>query len=182
MEIRIGHLFQVVGHISDDLDCSLCFFTINYINMNKIKIFIDTSVIGGCFDDEFSNYSNQLFDCFNEDKFLPVVSNAVIDELDKAPDIVKGHLKTLKNLIILEITDEILELARKYLNEKIVTEKYIDDAIHIATATINKIDVLVSWNFRHIVNLKKIHLFNSINIKEDYNILEIRSPMELLNE
>ena len=76
--------------------------------------------------------------------------------------------------ILSESIYELHKMLRKY--------KIFDDAVHIAMSTVNKIDVLVSWNFKHIVNLNRIHLFNSVNIKEGYNLLEIRSPMELLNE
>ncbi|OHD62857.1 MAG: hypothetical protein A2096_14170 [Spirochaetes bacterium GWF1_41_5] len=150
--------------------------------MNKIRIFLDTSVIGGCYDLEFAKYSNALFEKFFNNELIPAISTTVVDELTDAPPEVKNKIQSLKNLIIINITDDIIELAKLYLKRAIITEKYFDDALHIATATINKIDVLVSWNFRHIVNLQKIHLFNSVNIAENYSALEIRTPMELLND
>ena len=66
------------------------------------------------------------------------------------------------------------------MKQKIVSEKYRDDALHIAIATVIEVDVLVSWNFRHIVNLNRIQQFNSVNLREGYKILEIRSPEEVL--
>jgi predicted nucleic acid-binding protein len=150
--------------------------------MKKLKVYIDTSVIGGCFDDEFSGYSNKLFEYFSNDIYIPVISDIVIKELEEAPTKVKNKLKSLENLIILSNSDEAINLVEKYFNENILSKYFIDDATHIALATVNKIDVLVSWNFKHIVNLKKINLFNSVNLKEGYNLLEIRSPMEVLNE
>lgn len=60
--------------------------------------------------------------------------------------------------------------------------EYLLDAQHIAIATINRVDVLVSWNFKHIVNLRRIHLYNSINLKYGYPLIEIRSPREVINE
>ena len=72
------------------------------------------------------------------------------------------------------------ELAEKYLKEKIVTTKFRADALHIAIATINKVDVLTSWNFKHIVNLNRIRQYNSVNLKYGHSLIEIRSPMEIV--
>jgi hypothetical protein len=66
------------------------------------------------------------------------------------------------------------------MEEKIVSERYYSDALHIAVATVIGIDVLVSWNFKHIVNLDKIKLFNSVNLREGYSVLEIRTPREVV--
>ena len=97
-----------------------------------------------------------------------------------APDYVINNLNTI-DYEIHQITDEMYELAQKYLDDNIVSEKYRGDALHIAIATVIGVDVLVSWNFKHIVNLNKIKLFNSINFRERYNMLEIRTPREVLN-
>ena len=60
--------------------------------------------------------------------------------------------------------------------------KFFEDALHIAIATINKVDVLVSWNFKHIVNINRIRLYNSVNLKSGYSMIDIRSPREILTE
>jgi len=78
------------------------------------------------------------------------------------------------------VNDDMLKLAEKYMEQKIISENYYSDALHIAVATVIGVDVLVSWNFKHIVNLDKIKLFNSVNLREGYNILEIRSPREVV--
>lgn len=148
--------------------------------MKKIKIYLDTSVIGGCFDEEFEKYSNELFKYFEKGIYIPVISELVVVELEPAPDYIKQKLYNLKLLEILDINPEINVLADKYLNDKIVSKKYKYDCLHIAYATFYKIDVLVSWNFKHIVNLDKIHKFNAVNLKENYNILEIRTPREVI--
>jgi hypothetical protein len=80
------------------------------------------------------------------------------------------------------LNDEIRELTRHYIEEGVVSEGYLVDAQHIAIATVNRVDVLVSWNFRHIVNLSRIRLYNSVNLKYEYPLLEIRSPKEVLYE
>ena len=71
---------------------------------------------------------------------------------------------------------------RIYIDTSIVVGRTsLDDCRHIALATINKVDVLASWNFKHIVNLARIKGYNAVNLKNDYQILEIRNPKELIN-
>ncbi|KZX12100.1 hypothetical protein MBFIL_12300 [Methanobrevibacter filiformis] len=72
-------------------------------------------------------------------------------------------------------------MAELYLKNNIVSRKYSGDALHIAIATVISVDVLVSWNFKHIVNLDKIKKFNAVNLNEGYHILEIRTPKEMIN-
>lgn len=72
------------------------------------------------------------------------------------------------------------ELASQYIKEKVVTKKFYEDALHLAIATVYKVDVLVSWNFRHIVNLDKIRMYNAVNLKNGYSLIEIRNPREIL--
>jgi hypothetical protein len=74
-----------------------------------------------------------------------------------------------------------IDLADSYMKRNIVTTKYYADALHIAIATVLGVDVLVSWNFKHIVNLNKIKLFNSVNLQEGYPLIEIRTPKEVIN-
>ncbi|MCK4796996.1 MAG: type II toxin-antitoxin system VapC family toxin [Spirochaetes bacterium] len=149
--------------------------------MHIQKIYLDTSVIGGCFDDEFLKWSNGLIEDFKKNIFIPVISEVVETELKDAPSNVKEIYNILRNLncIVLEITDEALELATIYQERKILTPKYFDDGLHIALATINKIDLLVSWNFKHIVHFDKIRLFNAVNIEYGYKSIEIYSPREV---
>ncbi len=148
--------------------------------MKKLKIYLDTSVIGGCFDDEFMLGSLELFELFKANTYIPLVSETVLEEIGKAPENVQNILRQLPVVEMIETTEEMKILAQQYLFEKIITTKYADDALHIAVATVYKADVLVSWNFRHIVNLGKIHLFNSVNLREGYPSLEIRTPKEVL--
>ncbi len=72
-------------------------------------------------------------------------------------------------------------LSSKYIELNIISKKFINDAIHIALAVVNKIDVLVSWNFKHIVNLDRIRKYNAVNIMYGYNLLEIRNPKEVIS-
>ncbi|RLD10914.1 MAG: PIN domain protein [Chlamydiae bacterium] len=149
----------------------------------KKRIYTDTSVIGGCFDDEFKKGSRALFNMFRSELATIVISNLTLAELENAPEPVQNILKEIPDTSIeyINLTEEAKELANNYLNEKVVSNKFIVDAQHIAIATVNRVDVLVSWNFKHIVNLKRIYSYNSINLKMGYPILEIRNPLEVIN-
>lgn len=151
--------------------------------MHKQRIYIDTSVIGGCFDKEFAEWSNRLFDEFIEGKKIAVVSKLTIDELQNARKEVREKITSIPNEYIeyILIPAESAELAESYLDNKIVTKKSADDALHIAIATISNANVLVSWNFKHIVNLEKISKYNMINIINGYKSIEIRTPREVLS-
>jgi hypothetical protein len=80
-----------------------------------------------------------------------------------------------------DVTSEMINLKDKYMESNIITDKYSADALHIAIATVITVDVLVSWNFKHIVNLEKIKKFNAINLTQGYSLLEIRTPQEVIN-
>ncbi len=150
--------------------------------MKTLKVYLDTSVIGGCFDDEFRSESNEIFNMIKLGIYEPVISTITINELINAPQQVSDLLVTIEdNLLLLEINEEVIKLSSEYLKENIITEKFREDALHIALATVYNIDVLASWNFKHIVNLNKIKLFNAVNISQGYKELEIRSPRELIN-
>jgi hypothetical protein len=150
------------------------------MGMKKLRIYIENSVIGGYFDDEFKEYTQKLFETFKNGSYIPIISSHVKAELeDGAPPHVKENLNTLKYEEFI-VSEEMVELAEKYMEQKIVSENYYDDALHIAIATVLGVDVLVSWNFKHIVNLNRIKLFNSVNLREGYSVLEIRSPREVI--
>ena len=148
------------------------------------KVYVDTSVFGGCFDAEFEEWSNKLIEEFKLGLKVLVISDLTLKELEEAPLNVKNLVGEIpeehKEYVILD--DESRELARHYIEEGVVSEGYLVDAQHIAIATVNRVDILVSWNFRHIVNLTKIRLYNSVNLKYGYPLLEIRSPREVLYE
>lgn len=150
--------------------------------MRTLKLYIDTSVIGGYFDQEFEEETKALFNKVKQNEYSIVLSDLTERELLGAPENVKMLLKNLGILPeIVLMTTEVNGLAEEYLHEKVVGETSKDDCLHIALATINKIDILVSWNFRHIVNVKRIRGYNAINIKNGYSVLEIRSPKDLID-
>ena len=149
----------------------------------KQRVYIDTSVIGGCFDQEFEEWSNRLFDDFKSGNRIAVVSDITLDELTDAPQRVQENFASIPDdyLVILTSDTESRTLADKYIYEKAVPNKFYEDALHIAIATINQVNVLASWNFKHIVNLDRIRMYNSVNLKNGLPILEIRTPREILN-
>lgn len=149
--------------------------------MVKLRVYIDTSVIGGCLDEEFKEDSIQLFDEFTKSIKILVISDVLLFELERAPDKVKNILKRvpIDNIEYVSLNEESIVLADTYIKESAVAEKSLSDARHIAIATVERVDVLVSWNFKHIVNINRIHQLNSINLKLGYPILEIRSPKEV---
>jgi len=149
-----------------------------------MKVYIDTSVFGGYFDEDFSEWSVKLIEQFMIGEKIAVISNITEDELKNAPEKVRALFNNIpaEQKELVKLTNEAKELANKYIKEKVVTKKSLLDAQHIAIATLNKVDVLVSWNFKHIVNYNKIRLYNSVNLKYGYPLLEIRNPRELTDE
>ena len=149
--------------------------------MNKQRIYLDTSVIGCCFDSEFEIWSNGLINDFKKELFKPVISEVTAAEISEAPNFVQDKLSELFELDIeiLEITTEAIQLAELYQMKKILSPNYFDDGLHIAIATISNVDILVSWNFKHIVHFDKIRLFNAVNIEQGYKTIEIYSPREV---
>ncbi|GBU23868.1 hypothetical protein R83H12_00487 [Fibrobacteria bacterium R8-3-H12] len=144
----------------------------------KISLYLDTSVIGGYYDKEFEQDTRLLFQKIKERKYNIFISDLTEQELENAPERVKKLLKDIEYQQIV-VTPECEGLADEYLKENVVGQTSKDDCVHIATATINNIDILVSWNFKHIVNFQKIRGYNSINIKNGYKQLEIHSPKEM---
>ncbi|MBV6643258.1 MAG: hypothetical protein KI791_21240 [Cyclobacteriaceae bacterium] len=146
------------------------------------KVYIDTSVVGGCFDEEFELWTKLFFESVIEGRFKIAISELLQTELVNAPDEVKHFLATIPNeqKIIAAYNEEARILANRYLEANIVGKTSLTDCRHIATASVNEIDILTSWNFKHIVNLDKIHLYNGVNLQNGYRTIEIRTPRELL--
>lgn len=151
---------------------------------NKIKrVYCDTSVIGGLFDSEFSEQSKRFISYVKVGFFTMVISPVVEDEIqDEATPsaIIKEYRSLIDFCEIVEVTSEALDLQQAYIQEKIVSEKWRDDALHVALATVNLCDFIVSWNFKHIVNFQKIPLYNAVNKLYGYSEIQIYSPLELV--
>ena len=149
--------------------------------MNPFRIYLDTSVLGGCFDPEFAAWSNGLMRDFRAGRLVPVLSDVTAAEVASAPAPVRGLHQEMLALAgtVLPVTLEVLALVTRYETKKILNAKFRPDMQHIALATIAGVDALVSWNFKHIVRLEKIRLFNAVNVESGYPVLSIRSPREV---
>ena len=139
-------------------------------------------MIGGYFDEEFKEATIKLFERLENNEIRFVVSDLLDLELLNAPPRVKEHLLQYPadKFERVELTEEAIQLADTYILEKVVGKTSLEDCRHIALATINKVDVLASWNFKHIVNLDRIKGYNSVNLRLGYSIIEIRSPKDLV--
>ena len=121
----------------------------------KPRLYFDTSVFGGVYDEEFEEISTLLFEKVKLGQIICVYSDLSETELENAPQKVKDFFAVIpkEHTQKVEVTQEAFELGQQYLDEKVVGQTSADDCRHIATATINKVDYLVSWNFKHIVNV-----------------------------
>ena len=148
--------------------------------MKRLRVYVDTSVFGGCFDPEFAEWSNALMDDFRSGQFALVLSDVIAGEVAMAPEPVQQVLSELLDLAdSLPVTEEALELLRAYESHHILGRRFRNDMLHVAIATVAEVDVVVSWNFSHIVRLDKIRLFNGVNLELGYKPLTICSPREV---
>ncbi len=128
------------------------------------RTYVDTSVIGGVFDEKFKEHSLQFFRYVHNGHFETVISTLVRDEIEEAPVHVKEFFTELrKKSEPVYISKEALFLQQAYLDAGIVHPKRENDALHVAMATVLSCNMIVNWNFKHIVNFQKIPLYNAIN-------------------
>ncbi|MCA9416155.1 MAG: PIN domain protein [Candidatus Omnitrophica bacterium] len=151
--------------------------------MRPRRYYLDTSVLGGFYDAEFEVPTRTLFEEFRLAVSIGVISEVVLAELDRAPRRVRDLLRTEGPFSweIVQETEESIELAEQYLSSGVVGPRFFDDCRHVAIATIEKVEVMLSWNLRHIVHYDKIRLFNAVNLIQGYGTLEIRTPAEVIS-
>lgn len=151
--------------------------------MKVQRVYIDTSVLGGCFDAEFAPWSNRLLADIRRGLFMPILSDIVAVEMADAPPNVQAlYTDLLANPVeIIAVNASALELADSYQQRGILTAKFYNDGLHIALATVADVDLLVSWNFKHIVHFDKIRRFNAVNLELGYKPLQIFSPREVVS-
>jgi predicted nucleic acid-binding protein len=132
---------------------------------------------------EFEKETKLLFEDIAKGEFEVLYSTLTEDELVNAPPRVRELINTLPNNSKrkIEITEESMLLADCYIAENVVGKTSREDCLHIAMATIFRADILVSWNFKHIVNVKRIRGYNAINLKYGYATIDIRSPKDLIS-
>ncbi len=147
------------------------------------RIYIDTSVVGGHFDKEFSADTIPFFEAVRNGQFIIIISDLLEAELLRAPQYIKDFLAAIpaQQIENIRLTQDAADLAGQYILAKVVGQTSRADCQHIAMATLAKVDVLVSWNFKHIVNLDKIRGYNGINFQLGHNMIEIRTPKEIIN-
>jgi len=137
----------------------------------KIRVYLDTSVISALFDKsnpERQDLTKRFFD--EIESFEAYISEVVLAEIDDTKDVqLKGKLRsTAVSFEILSIAEESRRLADEYVRHGAIPSEYLEDALHIAISTLNGIDYLLSWNFRHIVKVKTRRIVNMVyllNIK-----------------
>ena len=150
--------------------------------MKRLLIYVDASAVGGCEDAEFAEASLALWNEFVAGRHVMVLSDHTLRELRAAPEAVRRRISDVseENTLVLSDSQEATGLAESYLSRGVVGRGSHADALHVALATVGRADVLVSWNFRHIVNLGRIRLFNAVNLEQGYGTIEIRTPKEVL--
>jgi len=152
--------------------------------MKRLRIYIDTSVVGGCFDSDFETESRALFDMIKAGRLIAVVSSLLADELRLAPSKVQAILVELPSKGVESITVDLeaISLRDAYLAAGVVGDAQSNDALHVALATVARADMIVSWNFKHIVKLKTIRGVNGINRMLGFKEIEILTPQSWIQE
>ncbi|MDD4888855.1 MAG: type II toxin-antitoxin system VapC family toxin [Phycisphaerae bacterium] len=151
--------------------------------VNLVRVYADTSVFGGVFDDEFARVSSAFFRKVRAGRLLLVTSAVVEDELAAAPSAVRSYFEQmLPWMQRAELTDQAVVLRRAYIAAGIVTRKSAADALHVAIATVTSCPVLVSWNCRHIVHFQKIPMYNAVNRLHGLAELAIHTPQEVVGD
>lgn len=151
-------------------------------NVKILRVYADTSVFGGCFDEEFASESKAFFEEVKAGEFVLVVSATALGELERAPDNVQKVLTALPpdSVEIVGFSEEIGLLRDAYLKAGILGADAKADAEHIASASVADADFVVSWNFRHIVHYEKIRGYQAINLMNGYREIRIYSPKEVV--
>ena len=150
--------------------------------MRRLRIYIDTSVVGGFLDDEFAAESSALLDMAKRGEAMLVVSDALSDELAEAPANVRKVYNSFPEECLerLTIGAEAEQLQQKYIEAGVVNQNAQFDALHVAADTVARADMIVSWNFKHIVNFQRMRGYNAVNLREGYPTIEIHSPREVV--
>lgn len=147
-----------------------------------IRVYADTSIFGGIFDDEFKDETIAFFNLIKRGQFQLVTSSVVFREIEPAPEQVRQFFAEMMVYAeLVEITPSALQLRQAYIDADIVTEKSMLDALHVALASVSRCSMIVSWNFKHIVHFQKIPLYRAINATQGYAQIDIYSPLEVIN-
>lgn len=150
--------------------------------MHALSLYLDTSVIGGYFDARFMADTRALWRLKNAGQFQFVSSVIVEKEIAGAPLRVRELMRdTFAGAALLPLSREADELGTAYLAQKVVTPNYEDDAFHVAVCSVARIDYLVSWNFKHLANVRRESGFNAVNVLQGYPSVRIVAPTFLIH-
>lgn len=150
--------------------------------MRVPRVYVDTSVFGGPFDKEFATVSGRFFEAVRDGRYGLVTSGLVEKEMASAPSHVRELFDELADgAEIVQVGSETLALRDAYVSFGIVSEQCLADALHVALATAADCDLIVSWNFKHIVNFRKIQQYNAVNALHGYGSIAIYSPLEVVD-
>lgn len=145
------------------------------------RVYADSSVFGGCFDEEFAEDSQAFFAQVRQGRFKLVVSPLVAAELELAPaPVLEMFEAMLAYADVFDPDDETLAVRQAYLEAGILTERWSNDALHVACAVVAHCEAILSWNFRHIVHYDKIPLYNAVNVLHGHGSVAIHTPPEVL--
>ncbi len=148
-----------------------------------LRVYVDTSVFGGVHDNEFRAPSERFFAAVRSGAFTILVSEALVVEISSAPEAVQTTFQAHRaHMKALEITTEAASLAEAYLAAKVIPAASRVDALHVALASVAGADAVVSWNFKHLVQLRRIRGFHAVNVLHGYPLIEIRSPLEVIDD
>jgi len=150
--------------------------------MKKLAIYLDTSVFSAYLDERTPSRMELTQDFWKTtNDYDRYISNVVLEELDAISDKVLKEkvLQLTEGFEILQMNDEVKNVAREYLKADIIPEKEINDALHLAFVTVNQIDILLSWNFKHLVKRKTRILVNLVNSQMGYKNIDLLAPPEL---
>jgi len=148
-----------------------------------VRVYADTSVFGGAFDREFAAVTDRFLQRVREARLKLVVSVLTQREVRGAPIEVR-HLfdDMLTRAELIDVPVAAFDLQAAYIGHGVVSERWAPDALHVATATVSSCVAIVSWNFRHIVNHRRIPLYNAVNALEGYPSIAIHTPLEVLGD
>jgi len=153
------------------------------MDMERMRVYIDASVLGGYYDDEFAESTKAFIAALLAGKATALISDTLVGELVDAPERVQDVLDRVRagDCERLGLPEQAEELRDAYLAAGVLTPKWADDALHVAHACVARADVIVSWNFRHLVNPLRIRRFNGVNAAQGYGPIVIMTPKDLVS-
>ncbi len=152
----------------------------------KLKVYLDTSVISHLMQEDVPEKmadTRKLWEMFRSGVYEVCLSTVTLQEIDDCSEPKKSELWKYLNQIgyvTYDVTEDVLEVAHQIVNMGVLTRKSFDDCQHIGVAVVNNCDCIISWNFKHIVNIKTIRGVRAITNLEGYKPIEIWSPSVLL--